>query len=109
MHTHTHTHSLVICLSTNAVDKSFVGDDSMAVDLQRKLFGLVPFQLTEFTVENSEEQFNHFGSDSLTCNDANRENQKSLKTSQKGEKCKKKKKRKLGWGKRADGNTDLTS
>lgn len=50
-HTHTHTgiHSLVICLSTDAVDEPFVGDDSMAVDLQRKLFGLAPFQLSECT------------------------------------------------------------
>lgn len=49
--THTHTHrliySLVICLSSNAVDQSFVRNDSMAVDLQRKLFGLAPPHLPE--------------------------------------------------------------
>lgn len=48
-HTHKHTliYSLVICLSSNAVDQSLVGDDSMTVDLQRKLFGLTPSHLPE--------------------------------------------------------------
>ena len=56
-HTHTHTHtliySLVIRLSSDAVDQPFVGDDSVAVDLQRELFGLAPLHLAgELTLES---------------------------------------------------------
>lgn len=48
-HTHTHTLvcSLVVRLPSDAVDQALVGDDRMAVDLQRKLFGLAPPHLPE--------------------------------------------------------------
>lgn len=40
-------YSLVIRLSSNAIDQPFVGDNCMAVDLQGKLFGLAPPHLSE--------------------------------------------------------------